>query len=100
MGMLWWCSRVILLRRRRWYRGQKPIAYVAWQGEEDGPWVEYIEGAYGVVNLAGGSIYTWGSRQTRESISTETQNRVCAILESRSSNAGESFNVSAHHLSC
>lgn len=42
--------------------------------------MEYIEGAYGVVNLAGGSIYTWGSRQTRESISTETQNRVCAIL--------------------
>ena len=40
-------------------------AYIAWQPEEDGPWAESIEGAYGVVNLAGGSIYTWGSRQTR-----------------------------------
>ncbi len=54
-------------------------AYVAWQSEEDGPWAEYLEGAYGVVNLAGGSIYTWGSRQTRESISAETQKRIRAI---------------------
>lgn len=53
--------------------------YVAWQPEESGPWAASIEGAYGVVNLAGGSIYTWGKRQTRESISAETQNRVRGI---------------------
>lgn len=54
-------------------------AYVAWQPAENGPWAEYIEGAYGVVNLAGGSIYTFGKRQTRESISAETQNRIRGI---------------------
>lgn len=54
-------------------------AYVAWQSEENGRWAESIEGAYGVVNLAGGSIYTWGSRQTRESIKAETQSRISAI---------------------
>src|SRR5215467_15887674 len=54
-------------------------AYVTWQPEESGPWAEYIEGAYGVVNLAGGSIYTFGKRQTRESITAETQNRVRGI---------------------
>lgn len=54
-------------------------AYVTWQAREDGSWAEYLEGAYGVVHLAGGSIYTWGSRQTRESISAETQNRIHAI---------------------
>lgn len=55
------------------------VAYVAWQPEENGDWAEHLEGAYGVVNLAGGSIYTWGKRQTRESISAETQNRVRGI---------------------
>lgn len=54
-------------------------AYVAWQPEENGPWAEHINGAYGIVNLAGGSIYTFGERQTRESISAETQNRVRGI---------------------
>lgn len=54
-------------------------AYVAWQPAENGPWAEYINGAYGIVNLAGGSIYTFGKRQTRESISAETQNRVRGI---------------------
>lgn len=53
--------------------------YVAWQPEESGPWAASLEGAYGIVNLAGGSIYTWGKRQTRESISAETQNRVRGI---------------------
>jgi len=62
-------------------RAQLPgaTAYVAWQPEENGPWAEHIEGAYGVVNLAGGSIYTFGKRQTHESISAETQNRVRGI---------------------
>jgi uncharacterized protein (TIGR01777 family) len=54
-------------------------AYVAWQPAENGSWAEYIDGAYGIVNLAGGSIYTFGKRQTRESISAETQNRVRGI---------------------
>lgn len=54
-------------------------AYVAWQPEENGPWAEHIDGAYGIVNLAGGSIYTFGKRQTRESISAEVQNRVRGI---------------------
>ncbi|HLV99292.1 MAG TPA: TIGR01777 family oxidoreductase [Ktedonobacterales bacterium] len=54
-------------------------AYVAWQPEEHGPWMEQIEGAYGVVNLAGGSIYTFGKRQTRESVSAETQSRIRGI---------------------
>ncbi|MHB8596447.1 MAG: TIGR01777 family oxidoreductase [Ktedonobacteraceae bacterium] len=54
-------------------------AYVAWQPAENGPRAEYINGAYGIVNLAGGSIYTFGKRQTRESISAETQNRVRGI---------------------
>jgi uncharacterized protein (TIGR01777 family) len=62
-------------------RAKVPSAaeYVAWQPEESGPWAASIEGAYGVVNLAGGSIYTWGKRQTRESISSETQNRMRGI---------------------
>jgi uncharacterized protein (TIGR01777 family) len=55
-------------------------AYVPWQPEETGPWAEYIDGAYGVVNLAGGSIYTFGKRQTQESITAETGNRVRGIL--------------------
>ena len=54
-------------------------AYVAWQPEENGPWAEYMKGTYGVVHLAGDSIYTWGSRQTQASISAETQNRIRAI---------------------
>jgi uncharacterized protein len=54
-------------------------SYVAWQPEEHGPWSEHIEGAYAVVNLAGGSIYTFGKRQTRESISVETQHRIRGI---------------------
>lgn len=54
-------------------------AYVAWQPEENGPWAESIEGAYGVVNLAGGSIYTFGKRQTRQSIRAETLSRTRGI---------------------
>lgn len=54
-------------------------AYVSWQPEESGAWAEYLDGAYGVVNLAGGSIYTFGTRQTRESVSAETQSRVRGI---------------------
>lgn len=54
-------------------------AYVPWQPKDSGTWAKYIDGAYGVVNLAGGSIYTFGKRQTRESITAETQNRVRGI---------------------
>lgn len=50
--------------------------YVAWQPEEDSSWAAYLDGVYGVVHLAGSSIYTWGTRQTRESIAAETQNRI------------------------
>jgi uncharacterized protein len=34
------------------------LAYVAWQPQESGPWREQIDGAYGVVHLAGESIYS------------------------------------------
>lgn len=49
--------------------------YVMWQPEETGAWAEKIDGADAVVYLAGESIYTFGKRQTRASISNETQNR-------------------------
>jgi uncharacterized protein len=55
------------------------VDYVPWQPEESGAWAEYIDGAYGVVNLAGGSIFTFGQRQTRKSITEETSNRVRGI---------------------
>ncbi len=55
------------------------VDYIAWQPEENGDWATYIEGAYGVVNLAGGSIYTFGKRQTQESINAETRDRVRGI---------------------
>lgn len=72
---------VVFSRHPEAARVQVPgaAAYVAWQPAESGPWAEYIEGAYAVVNLAGGSIYTFGKRQTRESITTETQSRVRGI---------------------
>ena len=55
------------------------MAYVAWQPLESGPWREQIDGAYGVVNLAGESIYTFGKRQTQASVRAETKNRVRGI---------------------
>lgn len=53
--------------------------YVPWRIADAGSWAEYLDGAYGVVHLAGGSIFTWGKRQTRESVSAETQSRIRAI---------------------
>ena len=32
--------------------------YVAWKPEEQGPWAAAIDGAYGVVNLAGAPFFT------------------------------------------
>ena len=55
------------------------LAYVAWQPQESGPWREQIDGTYGIVHLAGESIYTFGKRQTQASVRVETQNRVRGI---------------------
>jgi uncharacterized protein (TIGR01777 family) len=74
-------SLVVFSRHPEAAQAQIPgaAAYVAWQPEERGPWMEQINGAYGVVNLAGGSIYTFGKRQTHESIGAETQTRIRGI---------------------
>ncbi len=55
------------------------VEYVAWQPEAHGSWATYVDGAWGVVNLAGGSIYTFGQRQTQASVEAETLNRIQAI---------------------
>ncbi len=53
-------------------------AYVTWQpSETPGSWAGHLDGAYGVVHLAGGSLFT--GRQTEDSVRTETASRVQAI---------------------
>jgi uncharacterized protein len=42
--------------------------YVAWQPEESGPWAKAIDGAYGVIHLAGASLFgrRWSATYKRE----------------------------------
>jgi uncharacterized protein (TIGR01777 family) len=53
--------------------------YVEWHPDHAGPWIECVDGAHGVVHLAGGTIFAPGQRQTREAIRAETENRARAI---------------------
>ena len=43
-------------------------AYVAWQPAEDGAWATAIDGAYGVIHLAGASLFSrrWSAAYKRE----------------------------------
>ncbi len=50
-------------------------AYVAWQPETTGGWAAQIDGAYGVVYLAGESIFSFGKRHTRADISAQSAAR-------------------------
>jgi len=43
------------------------VDYVAWQAEEMGPWAKFIDGAYGVVSLAGAPFFRkWKNREEFE----------------------------------
>lgn len=52
---------------------------IFWEMTEAGPWVTPLDGAKAVIHLAGGPIFTFGHRQTKESVAHETQRRIKAI---------------------
>ena len=53
--------------------------YIAWQPEETGAWTAAIDGAYGVVNLAGEPLFIFGKRWTYAGVQAETDSRVQGI---------------------
>lgn len=62
--------------------------YVAWEPAENGPWTAYIDGAWGIINLAGASIggRRWNDeykRQIRDSRVIGTRGLVNAIAAAR-----------------
>lgn len=72
---------IVLSRDPEAARAKVPGAggYVAWQPEKSGAWSQQIEGAAGVIHLAGGPLFTFGTRHTKASVRQETQNRILAI---------------------
>ena len=60
-------------------------SYVQWTAAENGPWTSAIDGVYGVINLAGASLFgkRWTEeykREIRESRTLSTRGLVNAIL--------------------
>jgi len=53
--------------------------YIAWQPEETGTWAEAIDGAYGVVNLAGEPLFVFGKRWIYAGVQAVTASRVKGI---------------------
>lgn len=62
--------------------------YVAWSPAEDGPWASALDGAYGVVHLAGASLFgkRWSPAYKREIIASRevgTRGLVNALRQAR-----------------
>ena len=54
-------------------------AYVPWKPAPSGTWRQQIDGAEGVIHLAGGPLFTFGKRHNQASVRQETYDRIRAI---------------------
>lgn len=53
--------------------------YIAWQPEETGAWAAALDGAFGVINLAGAPLFVFGKRWTYEGVRQESDSRIQGI---------------------
>lgn len=54
-------------------------SYIVWQPEESGSWAGALDGAAGVINLAGAPLFVFGKRWTYEDVRQESDNRIQGI---------------------